>query len=138
VPLADFVSGIRLQIFEELRKGRPPSQGSFDEKVFREASAKGEPQIGTTRFEPHAILLEFVYPDTRSSNSVLAVRIESPERIVFLPVPAWVQETIWQGDVDGSYHFESEARSLLSEFESELSEDENKKWFKARPPRRRE
>ena len=128
----------RLSFFEDLKRGWPPRDAEFDEAVFKEGKVKGEPQMGTTRYEPHAIVFEFIYPDASSSATVLSVRIAPPERIVFLPVPEWVIETIWQGDIDGSYHFESEAMRLVSMLQSELGADANLKWFGKRDPKRRE
>ena len=136
--LVEYVAGIRKEILEDLLRGSPPRSGSFSQEVFKETKAKGEPQMGTTRFEPRAIILEFVYPDSRSAATVLSVRLEPPERIVFLPVPPWVTETIWQGHIDGSFHFESEALTMVREFEAGLSEEPNAKWFGPRSPKRRE
>lgn len=128
----------RLQILEDLRAGHPPREGHYDAAALNEARTKGQPQMGTTRFTPDAIHLEFIYPDPLSSALVLTVRLPSPERIVFLPVPSWVVETIWQGDIDGTYHFESEALRLLRDFESELGPEANLKWFGKQLAKRRE
>lgn len=125
-------------IFDQLKQGLPPSEGEFDEQVLRDAKIKGQPQMGTTRFEPNAIFVEFIYPDPNSTASILTVKLDTPERIVFLPVPEWVIESIWQGDVAGSYHFESDARALVAKFEMELSEAENPKWFGKQMAKRRE
>jgi hypothetical protein len=133
-----YAAEARLKLLDDLRAGLPPSQGNFDPKVLAEGKVKGEPQLGTTRYEPHAIIVEFIYPDPSTTATVLSVRLESPERIVFLPVPSWVVETIWQGDIDGTYHFESEARRLLAEFENELEPDRNERWFAPRVAKRRE
>ena len=137
MPLSEFVAEARRRVFDDLCEGSPPSRGEFEAAAFREAIAKGQPQIGTTRFEPRSIVLEFIFPDPREANVVLAVRIEPPERIVFLPVPPWVRENIWQGEVDGSFHFESDARRMAGELLSVLDEDVNKKWFEPRPLLRR-
>jgi hypothetical protein len=128
----------RLGFFEDLKRGWPPREAEFDEAVFKEGKVKGQPQMGTTRYEPHAIIFEFIYPDPTTSATVLSVRIPSPERIIFLPVPEWVIETIWQGDIDGSFHFESEASALVTGLQSEMSPESNLKWFGKREPKRRE
>jgi hypothetical protein len=73
-----------------------------------------------------------------SAAQIVTVTQEAPERIVFLPVPSWVVEQIWQGDVDGTFHFESEARSLLAEFANGLEPEANLSWFAERQPKRRE
>lgn len=128
----------RLALLEDLRAGRDPSEGSFDVATLEEGRAKGEPQLGATRFEPDAIWLEFIFPDPQRSATVLTIRLDPPERIVFLPVPEWVVESIWQGDVAGSYQFESRARELVANFVTELEPGANRKWFDPQPPKRRE
>src|SRR6266446_7305372 len=104
--LNEFVAAKREHIFEDLKRGQPPAEGEYSEGAFKEGKIKGAPQVGTTRYEPAAVILEFIYPDRASTATVLAVRLQTPERVVFLPVPDWVIESIWQGDIDGSYHFE--------------------------------
>lgn len=128
----------RLSIFEEIRSGQLPSEGTFDEAVLREGRTKGQPQVGSTRYEPDAIILEFIYHDPRGASVIFSVRLEAPERIVFLPVPNWVVENIWQGDIDGTYHFESEARRQLEVFSEELEPSKNAVWFGPRAAKRRE
>ena len=78
-----------MTIFEDLRKGLQPGQGTFDAAIWREAKAKGLPQMGTTRYSPDSIAFEFIYPDPQSTAAILTVTLNSPERIVFLPVPPW-------------------------------------------------
>lgn len=136
--LNEFAAAKRLALFDDLRAGRDPGEGTFDAELLREARTKSAPQLGATRYEPQAIVLEFIYPDPDSSATVVSVRIESPDRIVFLPVPAWVVETIWQGEIDGSFQFERDARSLVETFQGELAPDANAKWFEPRPATRRE
>ena len=128
----------RLAFLEDLKRGWPPSDAEFDEATFKEGKVKGQPQMGTTRYEPHAIIFEFIYPDAHTSATVLSVRIKPPERIVFLPVPEWVIETIWQGDIDGSFHFESEALRLVAALQSEIAVGANERWFGPRQAKRRE
>ena len=125
-------------IFENLKSGHAPTEGEYDAAVLREALVKGPPQMGATKYEPDAANMEFIFPDVASSATVLTVRVQSPERIVYLPVPDWVIEDIWQGAVSGSYHFESRARELVRELESELSSDNNVQWFAPQPAKRRE
>lgn len=133
MPLNAYVAEVRLRIFEDLQKGLPPHEGEYDAQALRDGQVKGKPQMGTTRFEPEAIMLEFIYPDPKSSSTVLTVRLPAPERIVFLPVPAWVVESIWQGEISGSHQFESDARRLVEEFRQELEPEANLKHFGARP-----
>lgn len=112
--------------------------GDFDADLLKEARTKGVPQVGTTRYTPDAIWCEFIFSDPSSTAVIVTVRVPAPQRIVFLPVPSWVIETIWQGDVDGSYHFESDARQHLAELDRELEPELNEKWFGPRPPKHRE
>lgn len=128
----------RLAIFEDLQAGRRPREGSYDEHALKEARAKASPQLGATRYEPHAIICEFIYAEVKGPSSVIVVRLEPPERIVFLPVPSWVMENVWQGDVTGSFHFESDATRLVEEFRGELTKEANEKWFGPQAAKRRE
>ncbi len=128
----------RLQIFDDLVAGLLPREGAFDEHVLKEGRAKGQPQMGATRFEPDAIICEFIYPDALSSSTLFTVTLIVPERIIFLPVPEWVVESIWQGEITGSFHFESEAAELVAKFQAEIPPEGNLKWFLPQPPKRRE
>lgn len=136
--LNTYAADIRLQIFDELKSGGSPTVGEFDAAVLEEGKKKGATQMGTTRFEPNAIVYEFLYSAANVAATVFTVRVASPERIVFLPVPEWVVESIWQGEIDGSFHFESEAMALLSRFSEELDPVANAKWFEKRMAKRRE
>lgn len=136
--LNEFVAQKKRSIFESLAKGLPPQEGRFDEAVWKEGQAKGSAQIGKVEFHPRRLVLEFIYSDPRSSATILRVELDPPERIVFLPVPEWVVETIWQGEIDGSYHFESHALAHLRTFEAETGESANEKWFGPARAKRRE
>jgi hypothetical protein len=136
--LAEFAAQTKRAIFDDLAAGRPPSTGSFDDAVLRDARTKGSPQMGGTVYRPDGLRLEFVYPDPQGASVVLSVEVSAPERIVFLPVPSWVIESVWQGDVDGSYWFESQARALVDEFTAGLEPEANLEWFGPRRPKRRE
>lgn len=137
--LQSFCGETRAEIFEALKSGRPPEQGSFDEAVLRSAKAVGtQPQMGATVFSPQQIAFEFIYPNPQGAPIVFAVTIASPERIVFLPVPDWVVESIWQGEIDGSFVFESEVAGRLSALQAGLEPAANAVWFGKRAPKRRE
>ncbi len=56
---------------------------------------------------------------------------------MYLDVPVWVVEQIWEGDVEGSYHFESHARALVSAFTAALDEEANATQFGPKAPKRR-
>lgn len=133
-----YAATLKRQIHERLCGGVPPESGDFDEAAFRELRDFGAPQVGATLFEPDAILFEFIYADAPGGPRIFAVRVPSPERIVFLPVPSWVIEEIWQGEIDGRFEFYSEAVALIDELRKELDETANAKWFGPRPPKRRE
>lgn len=136
--LNQFAAEKRLAIFEDLRQGLEPREGEFDSATLREARTKGAPQMGTTLYSPSEITFEFIYPDPTSTALILSVRLPSPQRIVFLPVPEWVVENIWQGDVAGSYHFESDAMVQMDKLRADLEAGANEKWFGRQPAKRRE
>ena len=135
--LNSFASDMRLKILSELKAGLPPSIGEYSDAQWKEARSKGQPQLGTTRYEPNGLVVEFIFPDPQTASTVLAVRIPSLERIVFMPVPSWVVESIWEGEINGSFQFESEANQMLAEFESKLSETENPALFGPKAPTKR-
>lgn len=136
--LNSYTATKRLAIFEDLRKGLPPQEGEFDPTVLEEARKKGEVQMGSTHYDPWAIYVEYIFPDPGSTATVLSVKLKAPERIVFLPVPEWVVENIWQGDVQGTFHLESEARRLYAALGAELETEQNQKWFGPQMAKRRE
>jgi hypothetical protein len=136
--LNQYAAERRLAIFEDLRSNREPGLGAFDPAVLAEARAKGHPQMGTTRYTPNEILFEFIYPDPRGAAVIFTVSLAPPERVVFLPVPSWVVENIWQGDIQGTHHFESEATRLMGELQAELTVEGNLKWFEKQAAKRRE
>ena len=136
--LNQFAAEKRLAVFDDLESGREPREGNYDPILLKEARAKQPPQMGATQYTPSEIIFEFIFPDRQSSATVLVITIPSPERIVFLPVPSWVVENIWQGDIEGTYHFETEALKLVAAFGEELAIHANRKWFDRQPAKRRE
>lgn len=136
--LNQYVAQKKREIYDRLRAGHAPDEGEFDGSVWAEAKDKGVPQMGTTVYRPDSIQVEFIYQDPLSSNLVLKVVLSAPERIVFMPVPEWVHQTIWQGEVDGTFRFESEAAAMLEVFGTELSASRNPVWFEKRLPTTRE
>src|SRR5258708_30976571 len=107
-----FVAEKRLILLEDLKAGKAPREGEFDDATLKEGLVKGQPQLGATHYDPRSIFLEFIFPEPQSSSTVLTVRLDAPERIVYLPVPEWVLESIWEGEISGSFHFESDAMGL--------------------------
>lgn len=136
--LNEWVATQKRALLEELVAGKEPSFGSFDSALLREGKVKGKPQMGTTRFEPNSVHLEFIFSDPTSTATVLTVTVTPPEKIVFLPVPEWVVESIWQGEIDGTFQFESDAKTLIDTFSSSLFSEQNLNWFRKRQPKRRE
>lgn len=133
-----YVAGLRRAMLDELLSGSEPSQGRFDPEVLKQGRVKGSPQLGTVRYTPETITLEFIFSDPMTSATVFVVELDAPQRIVWLAVPEWVVETIWQGDIDGSYHFEDEAMQLLADFAAGLSPEANRESFGVRKVIRRE
>ena len=136
--LNQYAAERRMAIFEELKSGHEPSTGRFDAALLKEGKVKGSPQVGTTRFEPHQIHFEFIYPDPKSTATIVTVTLDAPERIVMLPVPDWVVESIWQGEIAGSFQFDSDAKNLVGKFLAELEPGANDKWFGPQPAKRRD
>ena len=138
VSLSTFAAKIKREIHEDLLAGRTPRVGAYDSELLHQSKVKLPAQMGTTNFLPDLIVLEFIYPDPLSSALVLPVSIEAPERIVYMPVPGWVVENIWQGSVEGSYHFESHAKELLDALLKLVQPDENARLFGPQMAKRRE
>ena len=138
IGLNQWIAQIKRRLFDDLAQGRNPSEGDFDQVALKEARAKGSPQLGATVLAPDRIEVQFVFPDPTSAASVVSVSLMPPERIVFLPVPPWVVENIWQGSVDGSAVFESEARDLIEAFLREVEPESNLKHFGPKQASRRE
>jgi len=120
---------MRKTVFTDLQAGNAPSIGSFSEELLKEGRAKGKPQMGTTRYKPDQILFEFIFADPRGVATLLVVSVPAPQRIVFMPVPEWVIEQIWQGEVTGSYQFVSDSHRMLESVSDLLSEKNNLRFF---------
>ncbi len=128
--LNEYATAHRMAIFDELKRGVAPSEGMFDEAVLREATMKrAELQLGSLRYEPHWIHFEYIYPAKGSSALLFTVAIDPPERIVYLSVPTWVIQSVWEGEVLGSYHFESDANRLVQAFAAGLVPESNLSHF---------
>lgn len=133
-----FAADLRRKLLDELQAGKSPSVGRYDEELLKQGRVKGKPQMGTVRYTPTSIAMEFIFSSPDATATVLVVEVDAPERIVWLPVPEWVIQTIWQGDVDGSYHFESDAMQLAASYMADLAPEANAKLFGARTVIRRE
>lgn len=126
-----YVAARKRALYDELSTGQEPSFGEYDPTLLREARAKGTPQMGSTTLAPDRITVEFIYSDQQGAL-ILPIKLQPPERIVFLPTPEWVVESIWQGEIDGSYHFESDAVVLVENFLSSLEPEANAALFAVR------
>lgn len=133
-----YVAQKKREIFDDLFAGLAPREGVYSETLWKDGKAKGQPQMGSTRYLPDKIVLEFIYNDPHGVAVVLPVELDPPQRIVFLPVPSWVIESIWQGDIDGTYHFESDAFALAEQFRELLNPEPNAKLFGPKQATRRE
>jgi len=126
-----YVAARKRALYDELLTGQEPSFGEYDPALLREARAKGAPQMGSTSLSPDRITVEFIFCDQQGAT-VLPIKLEPPERIIFLPIPEWVIESIWQGEIDGSYHFESDAVVLVEHLLSSLEPEANAALFAVR------
>lgn len=131
VQLREFSAVTKREIFERLLSGHTPASGEFDAGLLAQSKDLGEPKMGTTHFAPHAITHEFLY-GSGSDLKIFAVTLTAPDRIVYMPVPSWVVENIWQGSIDGTYHFAADAERLLSEFQVLLEASANAATFGVR------
>ena len=136
--LNEFLAQRKNEMLAQISSGQIPSLGSYDQALLRDLQAKGSPQIGTAVLKPGLIVFEFIFSLAEGQTAVFPVEVVPPERIVHLPVPEWVIESVWQGEVQGSFHFESHARELLAKFQEEIHPSNNAKWFERQPPKRRE
>lgn len=132
VPLNQFVADLKRLVLTDLVAGKLPA-GEFDEALLKLAVTKNTPQMGITRYEPNRIILEYIFPDSASSPTILEVSFAPPERIVYLPVPSWVVESIWEGEIRGSFHFESHAVRLLEELQALTTPGPNAQIFGSAP-----
>lgn len=133
-----FVSATRSELHADLCARRAPRVGSFDGELLKDLFSGKDPQLGSVRYTPHAVHFEFIYPQNGTAATVFTVDVTPPERIVFLPVPNWVVENIWEGEVTGSYVLESEVEGRLAEFRAVLDEESNQAYFGRQEPTRRQ
>jgi len=127
--LREFVREQVQVIFAALQAGNPPPVGEYDPATLKECLRRAQVQVGASRFTPDAVVLEFIFQDASLGPVVLSVRIPVPEPIVYMPVPDWVIEDVWQGDVTGSFRFVSEAEQLLEAFRALVFTERNRVYF---------
>jgi hypothetical protein len=136
--LNEFLAQQKSSAYESVLQGVAPHGLRCDQERLSDLHEKGKPTMGTTVLKPDLVVFEFIFSLDDGQSEVLAVELEPPERIVCLPVPDWVVESIWQGEVQGSFHFESDARLLVDKYAKELEPLHNAKWFERQSPKRRE
>lgn len=127
--LNEFLAQTKGEIFQDIKAGGSLRLGEYDEARLADLRSKGEPQIGTAVLQPRMVSFEFLFRMPDGQTQVFSVDVEPKERIVFMPVPEWVIESVWQGEVLGSHHFESDATQLVSKYQSLLEERENALHF---------
>lgn len=131
--LREFVRNQIQAIFEALQQKQPPPVGEYDANTLKECFRRTTVQTGTTHFQPDHVLLEFIFLEASLGPAVLCVRILTPEPIVYMPVPDWVIQDVWQGEVTGSFRFASEAESLLKKLHNQIFAETNALFFDERP-----
>ena len=137
--LREFTHTTRKQILDALQHKKAPPIGHFDRKVFEEAVQLREVQLGSAHYTPHSVILEFIFlRDQPGTPLILSVEVDTPEPVVFMPVPEWVQEDVWQGEVKGTFRLRSEAERLMEAFRHHVLEEENRHYFEQRSAPRRE
>lgn len=139
VTLREFTNATRKQILDALQRKQAPPIGHFDQKTFEEAMQMREVQMGSARYTPRSVVLEFIFlHDNPGAPLILCVEVDTPEPVVFMPVPDWVQQDVWQGEVKGTFRLRSEAERLMEAFRHHVLEEENLHYFEDRPAPRRE
>ena len=136
--LNSFIAQSKREIFDDLLAGGTPRVGAFDSGQLEQGRTLGAPRMGTTTLTPDTVTHEFLFGEGGGTPLVFTVHILAPERIVFLPVPGWVIETIWQGEIAGSYVFASEAEGHLATFTGLLEPEANAQYFGPERAKRRE
>lgn len=131
--LRKFVRNNLQTIFEALQKRQLPPVGEYDAQTLKECFRRATVQTGTTHYQPDCILLEFIFSEPNLGPAVLSVRIPAPEPIVYMPVPDWVIQDVWQGEVTGSFRFASEAETLLKKLHNQIFAETNALYFDERP-----
>ncbi len=131
--LREFVRQQIQQIYEALQQGQAPPVGEYDATTLRECMRRATVQIGTTHYRPDSVLLEFIFTEPSLGPAILTVRVPTPEPIVYMPVPDWVIEDVWQGEVTGSFRFASEAQILLKKLHNQIFSETNILYFEERP-----
>lgn len=127
--LNEWLAKVKNELYRQIVAGGQLDQGNYDQARLDDLRSKGEAQIGTAVLAPRQVNFEFIFRMPDGQTQVLSVLLEPPQRIVFMPVPEWVIESVWQGEVLGSHHFEADAMALLDRFGKLLEKEENAAHF---------
>lgn len=125
----EWAVGKRRTLLETLKAGGRPGDATFDAAAVDAALAKGSPREGAIRFAPDAAIVEVHVAFAGSAPVILPFRFLAPERIVWMAVPEWVVENVWQGEVTGRHLFESEAWAALDRVAAGLMPEPNAAAF---------
>ena len=136
--LNEFVAQQKRRCYDDVVRGVAPDDARCDEARLKDLHEKGRATMGATGLRPEKVVFEFIFSLESGESEVLVVEVDPPERIVCLPVPEWVVESIWQGEVQGSFHFESHAKELIERFIEVTKAPQDAKWFEPLKPKRRE
>lgn len=137
--LTEFTATRKRDVYERILDSRElPESVKVDEAKLKAARESKSVQLGSTSYTPDQILFELIYQDHQGQPAILSVAMDAPSRIVYMPVPGWVVENIWQGDVSGSYHFESDALAMVQQLQRQLEPEANAALFGPQAPKRRE
>ncbi len=137
--LREFIRENLKTLYEALQKRQNPPAGTYDAETLRECFRRTQVQTGTTHYFPDRVVFEFIFTEPSLGPAVLSITVPTPEPIVYMPVPDWVVEDVWQGDVTGSFRFRSEAEQLIEQFRTQLFSEQNLAYFERhRLPKRRD
>lgn len=137
--LTEFTATRKRDVYERILDSREmPESVRVDGAKLKAARESKSVQLGSTNYSPDMIHFELIYQDHQGQPAILSVAMDAPSRIVYMPVPGWVVENIWQGDVSGSYHFESDALAMVQQLQRQLEPEANAALFGPQAPKRRE
>ena len=115
----EWAVGRRRTLLETLKAGKRPDDATFDAGAVEAALAKGVPREGAIRFLPDAAIVE------------VHVAFAGSAPAIWMAVPDWVVENVWQGEVTGRHLFESQARAALDRVAAGILPEPNAAAFPA-------
>lgn len=126
--LGQFIADCKIRLLAELESRVEPSFGTYDVHQWPGSSRVKQVQIGSATPFPHNVEFEFILT-LEEGSEVFTISVPAPERIVYMPVPEWVLISVWQGEVSGSYHFESDATRMTDRYVALLTSGTNESEF---------